>query len=493
MQPRGGGTDSESPPFLSIALDFFAITSYSLVDGSVSPALTTPSLSPASLGGAFDLYRQAAPEEFFQELEKELNLPVRQRLFSLSLVMWMMIWQRLSPKATMSAAVQEVVELRPRALMPDYKRVQEKTVGSGTGAYSDARQAIPIEAAERVADRVYRQLAPSHREALPGWKRPVLILDGSTLEMPHTKELVQAYPPATNQHGVSHWPVMRFLVAHELTTGVAVRPCWGPMYGPEAVSEQSLTELLLDHLPELSVLMGDINFGVFSVAYAGRKRGHDLLLRLLPVRAGVVGGRLPLSLGTDRQVCWQPSAYDRKRHPELPADACVQGRLMVQEVTTSAGTRVTLYVFTTLSLGVEQILQLYGQRWSIETDLRSLKQTVKLQVLRCQSVKMIAKELILGIVGYNLVRAVMNAAAEQHQIDPRRLSFSRSQDVVNAAMPGLEAAATEAEYQIRLCRMLQRVASCKLPDRSKRASAPRQIWGRSHKFAKRKIDAPNKS
>jgi hypothetical protein len=58
-----------------------------------------------------------------------------------------------------------------------------------------------------------------------------------------------------------------------------------------------------------------------------------------------------------------------------------------------------------------------------------------LQLLRCKSADVIAKELVLAIVGYNLVRAVMNAAAEQYNLDPRRLSFSRSQDVVNAACP----------------------------------------------------------
>jgi len=121
----------------------------------------------------------------------------------------------------------------------------------------------------------------------------------------------------------------------------------------------------------------------------------------------------------------------------LPADACVRGRFIVQQVTASDGSSVTLYLFTTLELTVEQLVQLYGQRWNVETDLRSLKRTVDLQVLRCKSADMIAKELVLAIVGYNLVRAVMNAAAEEYKLDPRRLSFSRSQDVVNAALPRL--------------------------------------------------------
>jgi 5-methyltetrahydropteroyltriglutamate--homocysteine methyltransferase len=42
-----------------------------------------------------------------------------------------------------------------------------------------------------------------------------------------------------------------------------------------------------DGFPDHSVLMGDINFGVFSVAWAASRRGHDVLLRLQPARAAV--------------------------------------------------------------------------------------------------------------------------------------------------------------------------------------------------------------
>ena len=440
------------------------------------------------LSGVLDLYAEAVPELFFEELEKDLKLSARQRIFSLPVVVWLMISQRLDSKATLSTAVLQVVQQQPRVLLSDHKRIREGTVSCHTGAYSDARQAMPLVVAEKVADRVLDHLLRGRREALPGWSRRVFILDGSSLEMPHTEELAKAYPP----HPKSHWPVLLMLVAQELTTGLAERPCWGPMYGSEAVSEQALTEQLLDRLPDHSVLMGDINFGVFSVAFAAHQRGHDVLLRMQPARAGVVGRGLTLQSGLDQQVCWYPSAYERKKHPELPADACVRGRLIVQQVKASDGSSVILYLFTTLQLTVEQLVQLYGQRWNVETDLRSLKRTVDLQILRCKSKDMIAKELILAITGYNLVRAVMNAAAEEHNLNPRRLSFSRSQDVVNAALPGLAAATTEAEYQARLPRMLQLVASCKLPER-KRHPTPRKVWGHGCKFTKHKVPAPQKS
>jgi hypothetical protein len=436
--------------------------------------------------GVLEVFSEAVPEVFFDRLSKDLRLPVRQRIFSLPVVVWLMISQRLDAKATLSTAVQQVVQQRPRMLLSDHKRIRERTMSCHTGAYSDARQRMPVVIAEKVADSVFDHLmVDNHGEVLPGWKRRVFILDGSSLEMPHTPELAKAYPP----HPKSHWPVLLMLVAQDLITGLAVRPSWGPMYGTEPVSEQALMKPLMGQLPEDAVLMGDINFGVFSVAFASAQSGHDVLLRLLPVRAAAIGRGLPLQSGLDREVNWQASAYERKRHPDLPDDACVRGRL-IQQVKASDGSTVTLYLFTTLPLTVEELVEIYGRRWNVETDLRSLKRTVDLQVLRCKTVDMIAKELVLAIAGYNLVRAVMNAAAQQYQLDPRRLSFSRSQDVVNAAIAGLEESATPAEYQLRLERMLRLVASCKLPNRSKIRSTPRHVWGHGCKFSKRKVTRP---
>lgn len=240
--------------------------------------------------GILDLFIQAVPNSFFERLQRELGLSSRQRIFTLPLVVWLMISQRLNSKATLSTVVQQVVQKQPQPLLSDHKRILQSTVSCHTGAYSDARQAMPGVVTERVADQVLDHLMRTQREALPGWTRRVFVLDGTSLEMPHTPDLVEAYPP----HPKSHWPVLLMLVAQELTTGLAERPCWGPMYGPNAVSEQALTEQILGRLPDRSVLMGDINFGVFSVAFAATRRHHDVLLRLQPSRAAALGRGLNL-------------------------------------------------------------------------------------------------------------------------------------------------------------------------------------------------------
>ena len=470
--------------------------SYSLVDGSTDQITTTPigsqapafddTGSPVVRNGVLDLFLKAASDEFFGQLKKDLKISKRQRIYDLPLVMWLMMVQRWDGKGTLSTAVQQVVEQRPAMLLGKHKRIREGTVKVHTGAYSDARHRMPVAAAKKVADRVFEELMQRRQPALLGWNRWVFILDGSSMELPHTEELVAAYPPSRNKHGESHWPILRVLVAQELTTAIAGPPCWGPMYGPKAVSEQALTEQMLGRLPDRSVLMGDINFGVFTVAFASTQRRHDVLFGLQQSRALALGRGLALTPGTDQRVCWRPSRWERKQHPELPPDACVWGRLIVEKVTASNGRSMVLYFFTTLDLGVEQILELYGQRWDVETDIRSLKHTLHLDMLRCQSPDMIAKELILAVTGYNLVRAVMNEAAQQNHLNPRRLSFSRSQDVIHAALPGLDAAQSPAEYQERVQRMIQRVACCKLPDRRGRRSSSRAIWGHGAKFPKRK-------
>src|SRR5437868_5357739 len=83
----------------------------------------------------------------------------------------------------------------------------------------------------------------------------------SSLSLVHRPELVAHFPPQANQHGPSHWPTLRFVVAHELSSGAASRPEWGAMSGPDAVSETALSRPLLRRLPGPAVIVGDRNFG----------------------------------------------------------------------------------------------------------------------------------------------------------------------------------------------------------------------------------------
>jgi hypothetical protein len=362
-----------------------------------------------------------------------------------------------------------------------------RDLSANTSGYSQARSRLPLEVAEKVSDTIFESLL-AEPQVVPGLDRPMFLLDGSTLLLPHSEDLVRAYPPPRNQYGASHWSGMRVLVAHEVVSGLAVRPCWGPMDGPQAVSEQGLAKQMLSRLPAGSVVLGDRNFGVFSMAYHARQQQHPCLFRLTELRAQKLNGRVLPNAGTDKQIVWACSREDRRSNPELATEASVEGRLVVVKAFDAEGKKQKLYFFTSLDLPAEQLMNLYGYRWNIETDLRSLKREVRLHMLTAQSQAMAEKELVLGVAAYNLTRGAISEVAALLQLSPRQFSFSMARDTLNAFLPLFAAAASEEERQQIGRQMLRVMGQSLLPRRRKRRpTAPREIWPRPQGFPKRKV------
>ena len=466
-------------------LDIWRLLSYSLVDGSL---VSLPVTAVAASGTAADscradvlgLFQKLLPLEFFLAAMKRAKVRESNRVYSSPVVLWLMICQRLQAQGTLEIAVLELVSGLPRSFWPHpCKRLEQAAEEGGqrlskeTGAYSKARQELSLSVVEQCCDLSFQQLVEQSGGAPE--RRRAFFFDGTTVRMPHTEELVKAYPPTANQHGVSHWPLLRMLVAHDLYTGLALRPEWGPVNGDEAVSEQGLLKRLIERLPSLAVLVGDGNFGVCSVAYAAQQRAHPVVLRLTPVRARSLL-RGALQDGTDRQIQWRPTREDRRTNPELPTYACVCGRLIVRQVQPSNGMApFLLAVFTTLEDAAEQVIELYGKRWTIELDLRQLKGTLRLEELTCLSPEMVAKELDVAMLAYNLVRTVIFLTAQKAGLEPRVFSFTQVRNVLQAFMPRIEAAPDERTARKLYDDMLYYLSRCKLPQR-KRSSYPRGVW-----------------
>ena len=137
-----------------------------------------------------------------------------------------------------------------------------------------------------------------------------------------------------------------------------------------------------------------------------------------------------------------------------------------------------LYLFPTSERPREEIRQLEGRRWTIETDLRSLKRTVQRQPLRAPSEDRMEKEILMAMSAYNRVRAVMCMAARRSRIDPRQLSFTSVLTLVDAAWPKRIQAGSKEPHDREFLRVLDLAAPCTLPKRRKRRSYPRRAWRR---------------
>jgi hypothetical protein len=435
-------------------------------------------MNPVPITSVLTLYLRLVPLTFFTHSNPKQR---RHRcIFSLPVVIWLMIFQRLQDRRTLVVAVQHVIRGLPPELNPrPCKRQRERSVSSNTGSYNKARQKLPLEIVQTVSDQIFDQLMSSEAGG------HLFLLDGTTLTMPCTPSLLEAYPPSRNQNGESHWPILRLLVAHEVHSGIALRPEWGP----KSVSEQRLAETLLKRLPARAGIMGDQNFGVFSIAWAARQLDHPVLLRVTPVRAKRAFGSASNS-GTDLKVVWKPSQSERESHPVLPCDASVKGRLIIRKVYPSDDSGpLKLYLFTTLDLLAKEVVQLYAERWNIETDLRAIKRTISLEMLDCKTPDMIAKELTLAITAYNLARAVINESARRTGMDPRQYSFSRVLDLINAWLPHLACITSDAAREEEYERMIRYAGQCKLYKRKKSASYPREVWYRRRTFPPRKTES----
>ena len=406
--------------------------------------------------------------------------------------MWLLVQQRLEGGAPLGAAVLELLRGLPPEFWPrPCKRIRDwqqhgKAPSSHTGAYNQARQALPLLVVQRSCDRIFQELIAQLKHSSTESSRRAFLLDGSSMRMAHSPELCRQYPPGSNQHGAGHWPLLRILVAHDLQTGLAMRPEWGPMHGPEAVSEQRLLEKAIERLPAGSVVVGDANFGVFSVGWATAQRQYPVVLRLTTARARRLAAGA-LHDGIDREVVWKPSAHELKHHPEIPSDAQIRGRLIVRQVQPDNGAKpFLLALFTTLPDPENEILDLYGQRWNIETDLRTLKRNLHLDQFTCSSPDMVAKEIEMAMAAYNLVRAITCQASEQSGMPPRGYSFTQVQRIVQTFAPLIAAAKNTRESKRIFDQMMRYVQQAKLPRRRKRPTYPREIWGRGGKFPTRK-------
>lgn len=390
-------------------------------------------------------------------------------------VIWLLVYQRLHANASLADAVAEL--LRSTDVLPSNRRVDERTLSANTSAYSNARSRLHADIPDAVADHVFETLVAATPPSFGN--RRVFAVDGTTITLAPTPELERAFPPATNGSGTSAWPVWHWVVAHELSSGCMIRPETGPMYGPAALSELALGTRLLPRIPARSVLLADRNFGVFAFVYAAKGAGHDVVSRLteLRFRAWVKSAQV---VGTGVwKLRWEPSRWDRKSHPDLPTDAHVP--VWLHEVVISAS--LTLWLVATLESSSAELTALYHHRQDVETDIRDVKRTLKLEELRGRSVAMVRKELSAGLVAYNLVVQVRRLAAARAGVSPRRLSFAGVWSLVKVVLlSGNEWSLPLWEEKFEW--VLRAAAQRKVPERPGR-TYPRTVIRRARKFPNR--------
>ncbi len=78
------------------------------------------------------------------------------------------------------------------------------------------------------------------------------------------------------------------------------------------------------------------------------------------------------------------------------------------------------------------IAELYHRRWLAELDIRAIKVTMGMDVLRRKSPEMVRREIWTCLLAYNLIRQTLLAAAQHADRSPRQLSFTAAMQKIAA-------------------------------------------------------------
>lgn len=326
-------------------------------------------------------------------------------------------------------------------------------------AYSQARARLPVEFFRRLQRAALGCLTGGGDRAGRWRGHRVVLLDGSSFSMPDTDELREAFGQPSGQAAGCGFPVAHLLVVIDAHTGYLLRT----LTAEHTTHDMARVPAAHPALRRCDVLVGDRGFCSYAHLALCRGRGVHALFRLhqrqiidfRPGRraaaakptaddAGRPRSRWLKRLGRHDQLVEYRKPAERPTWMSADDYAALPEAVVVRELRVRVrmpGRRVRALTLVTTLTGATRysaraLAKLYERRWQVEVDLKHLKQTLGLDVLRSQTVPGVVKELLTFAVAYNLVRRVMVEAGARQGVAPSRISFLDALRWLRGATPG---------------------------------------------------------
>jgi hypothetical protein len=325
-------------------------------------------------------------------------------------------------------------------------------------AYCQARARLPLAFFHRLRRAVTGRGVAGER-----WRgHRLFLLDGSSFSMPDTPELQEEFGQPGAQAPGCGFPTAHLLALFDGYSGALLHAVPAPLRTHDLADAAGMHH----GLQRGDVLVGDRAFCSYAHLALCRRRGlhglfrahQRLLISFRPRRrhaprggAAADGKGLPRSrwlrrLGRRDQVVEYAKPADKPGWLSDADYAALPETLAVRELRFRVrvpGRRArTITLVTTLldpqRYPAKALAKLYELRWQAESNLRHLKTTLKMDVLRSKTFLGVLKELQVFVIVYNLVRRVMAAAARRQEVPPARISFADALHWLQEARPGDE-------------------------------------------------------
>jgi Transposase DDE domain len=329
-------------------------------------------------------------------------------------------------------------------------------------AYCQARARLPRALLDRLQRAVTNTLVATTEVGLGElWHgHRVFLLDGSSFSMPDTPQLQQHFGQPGGQAKGCGFPVAHLMTRFDAATGFLLQTAALPLRSHDL----SGVPALHNDLCPGDVVVGDRAFGTYAHLALCQRRGvHGLfrahqkqIIDFRPYRRhataqgrkkgqkGLPSSRWLRRLGKHDQLVEYVKPKERPAWMTAEEYAQLPDTLVVRELRYTIrepGRRTRVVTLVTTLVDAEQytakeLARLYGLRWGVETNLKHLKQTLKMDVLRCTTVEGVLKELTVFVLIYNLVRRVMCEAGRRQRVAAERISFIDAWRWLRHAHPG---------------------------------------------------------
>jgi hypothetical protein len=266
------------------------------------------------------------------------------------------------------------------------------------------------------------------------------MIDGSSVSMPDTPELQASFPQVSNQAPGCGFPTARLEAIFCWGTGALID--W--RMGSLSVSEAAMYRDMIDVFEPGDIALADRYYCAYTDIARLLGRGCDVVFRMHASRPADF--RKGSRLGPDDRLvewtrpAWSPtSGLSREQHQALPRHLILR---MIRTRRIAPGFRTEKITIITSILDLDEatsdeLLALYQDRWMVEVDLRALKTTFRMDVLRGKTVDIVRKEILMHLTLHNLLRILMCRAAATKGVPIRRTSFAGALDRLRAIGPRL--------------------------------------------------------
>ena len=306
-----------------------------------------------------------------------------------------------------------------------------------TGAYCRARGKLSETVLRRITLHVGEGCEDKLGEEWLWHGRHVRLVDGTTVSMPDTPANQAEYPQNRQQREGLGFPIARVVVLLSLASGMLTGMAMGPYAGKET-GESALLRSLLGRFKRGDILLADRYYCSYFMIALLQERGIDFVVRLHQRRP--VNFRRGRHLGKeDHVITWdrppRPQWMDPQTYDRIPLSMEVREiRVRVRQ----PGFRVDSFVVVTTLTDAkeypkEDIASLYHCRWLAELDIRAIKITMGMDILRCKTPEMVRKEMWTCLLAYNLIRQTLLQSAQKAGVSPRSLSFTAAMQSIAAS------------------------------------------------------------